>query len=167
MRPLIVLAALALAACEGAPRNSITMDSDPPGAVITDPSGARARMPAALTLYETPPAGGCDRMQPVTATWDSGASVTERVRVCGSGPWAYTFRRPAGAPGLDLDLARAELVLSQQIAALEEQGRWNRAMAGAVDQTLSGYRPPDRVTQRPIRCTAQADAYGNVQTVCR
>ena len=123
-----------LVAC--APTYSLTIQTEPQGALLVEQeTGAEFRSPTVVTYelteqYRGP--DGCFRVRPVVAHWASGATAgsSDLIPLCGNHTsWTLMIERPAGAPGLEQDLAAAaarerELKLAQieeEIRRLESQ----------------------------------------------
>jgi hypothetical protein len=91
---------------------TLTIHTQPRGAYITTTSADGGRIGAAApqqfiyTLAQANQEGGCWALQPVTATWVSGASTTTTPRICGApnGDYNITISRDPTQAGLDKDL---------------------------------------------------------------
>lgn len=103
----LVLSASALVAC--GPTRTMTLNTDPQGAVVLEPSsGLVLRTPALLDYSEgRPGSDGCVPVHPLVITWASGVSQDYTPRICGSGAtFTDTVIRPPG-PGRETDEAAA------------------------------------------------------------
>jgi hypothetical protein len=129
-----------------APTYSLTVHTEPQGALLAEQgTGAQYRSPAVLTYELTEQhrgSDGCFRVRPVVAHWASGvtAGSSDLIPLCGNhASWTLVIERPAGAPGLEQDLAAAaarerELELArieQEIRRLESQAY----AASSLEQT--------------------------------
>ena len=123
-----------LVAC--APTYSLTVHTEPQGALLVEQgTGAQYLSPAVVTYEVTEPhraSDGCFHVLPFVAHWASGATAgsSDLIPLCGNyTSWTLMIERPAGAPGLEQDLAAAaarerELELAQieqEIMRLESQ----------------------------------------------
>jgi hypothetical protein len=132
----VLVSGLLLVAC--APTYSLTIHTEPQGALLVeDGTGAQFRSPAVLTYALTEQhrgSDGCFRIRPIVAHWVSGvtAGSSDFIPLCGNyTSWTLMIERPAGAPGLEQDLAAAaaresELKLAQiaeEIRRLESRVR--------------------------------------------
>jgi hypothetical protein len=133
-----------LAAC--APTYSLTVQTNPPGALLVEEgTGAQFLSPAVLTYELTPQqrkSDGCFYVRRLVAHWTSGAVAgpSQPISLCGNyTSWTLTIDRPAGTPGLEQDLAAGEtrereLKLArtnEEITRLEAQARAASSMKDA------------------------------------
>ena len=99
-----------LVAC--APTYSLTVHTEPQGALLVEQgTGAQYLSPAVVTYEVTEQhraSDGCFHVQPFVAHWESGvtAGSSDLVPLCGNHTsWTSMIERPAGALGLEQDLA--------------------------------------------------------------
>lgn len=119
---------------------SLTLNSEPPGAMIYDGEKAWGTTPVelVLTANESSVGVGYADLQYLYAMWPSGAKSRKGVRVrVGRGEQEYTFSRPSDAPSLDKDLAYAAQL--RQIKASEEQA--SAASSAAIWQMYNSMQP--------------------------
>jgi hypothetical protein len=159
-RAMVYLGGALVAAC--APTYSLTVQTNPQGArLVEQGSGAQFISPAVLTYELTARqrrSDGCFYVRPVVAHWTSGAAAgpSEPISLCGNyASWTLTIERPAGAPGLEQDLAAAQnrerelevAQINQEIARLEMQAlaasSWQRAGYG-IGCAIAGGCPESR-----------------------
>ena len=117
----------------------LTLQSDPPGATISSPSGNRGMAPYTL-LFTIANDQSVGITEPITATWVSGAKTTMRIRLIGGQAGFYTFQRPQGAPGLESDIQWAIHVQQQQE---RRKAADDAAMANAINSLSNGLSSPN------------------------
>lgn len=165
---------IALAGCATAPPANVvelTIYSQPAGAYITEKktgSGFVAPMTLRYSLESTSKdSNGCLRINGFDARWPSGASVSTNDVATLCPPkrqFHHTFNRPSAAPGLDKDLAHANMLTQQQEAR-------DRATADAVAAGLAaaanGWAAGKQSQQRmaPVTCTSRK-TFNQVETNC-
>jgi hypothetical protein len=121
-------------------RTALTVNTEPQGALLVEQgTGAQYRSPAVLTYELTEQhrgSDGCFRVRPVAAHWASGvtAGSSDLVPLCGNHTsWTLTIERPAGAPGLEQDVAAAAARERElKLAQIEEEIRRLEAQAYAA-----------------------------------
>jgi len=160
--------AFALATVGCATQASLTVDSQPPGAYLTEKGTGKVYGVSPVTIvYDSKMlanfrrADGCYRVKGFEAQWVSGAtSSLEVITLCGASNGAYniTFSRAAGYPDLEKDLQFA--LQLQSIRAQQQQAR--AAQDAAEAAVYQAFNPPQRT---PLNCTSVQVGY-IVQTKC-
>jgi hypothetical protein len=110
----IFLVGLIVSGCASVQPNQarLTIDSNPPGATLSDSSGTWGVAPQTRVWTLTGPTAVTN---PIYATWVSGATASVRLNIKGGQEGSWSFQRPQNAPGLDQDL-RWAMHLSQEQA---------------------------------------------------
>lgn len=113
----ILFAGLILTGCASLQPNqaSVTFDSNPPGATLSDSSGSWGIAPKTRLWTLT---GSTAVTNPIKATWVSGATASIRLTITAGQEGSWNFQRPQNAPGLDQDL-RWAMHLAQEQARKE------------------------------------------------
>ncbi len=167
---ICALVSLVLIGC--APQKSLTVYTNPPGATLYEKSGTTYTSPATV-YYAVDPAHidsqGCYLVQPFTAVWSSGARIDGGIaplRLCGAQPaFAITIDRP-DVPGLDQDLAMAQLLIEREIRRLQGQAALAEGVGvltkGIVCRTSGGCSTGQRRSNPvEIRTNCRTDSFGN------
>ncbi len=135
----IPVACAMASACSSQPELRIT--SNPMGAVVSEKGTSfRALTPTSLFYdldQKSRNSNGCYVVRGIDIRWTSGVTVSsaERISLCGSSDaWVLHFERPEG-PGIERDLAQAELRIRQ---ITEAQARHEDAMGRILLQGLAG-----------------------------
>jgi hypothetical protein len=120
MLPLITLLSALLGACSIPTRAMLTYESVPEGAEIFE--GGKSLGPAPVMRTYLGAAGAQKITTPdVTAVWPSGAKTSYFTVLPPNADRVATLARPAGAPGLEQDLAFAqELAAKHKLDAQRE-----------------------------------------------
>jgi hypothetical protein len=163
---LLLLAILLLTGCSSiqSDKTDITFYSYPAGAKISQGGKNFGAAPVTLTFTRTP---NTLTTNPLTATWMSGATTTLPISFA---PYTthfffpdrqtYTFQRPQGANGTEVDI--------QWAIYLEQQNKNQREeRAAALKQLGEGFKSyGESITPKSTSCTSSV--YGNqVYTNCR
>lgn len=116
---------------------TLTVDSQPEGAYITDVESGQGYGIAPVTIdYDlsgmTKDANGCYSLVGVNARWTSGAQAGyEAITYCGNGTSVLISRNPS-APGLDQDLQFAAQLAQTRAAQQEAQAANDANLAAAL-----------------------------------
>ena len=136
MKPYRVIVCLGALVAACAPTYSLTVQTNPQGALLVEEgTGAQFVSPAVLTYQlaaQQRRSDGCFYVRRLVAHWTSGATTgpPQPISLCGNySSWTLTIERPADPPGLEQDIAAAiarqrELEsarINQEIARLEMQ----------------------------------------------
>ena len=152
---VIVVGAIALGGC--ATQASLTVQSQPEGAYMTEKGSGKAFGVAPVTvvydskaLERSKRADGCYLVKGFEARWVSGATANlELITLCGnsSGTYNITFSRDASSPDLEKDLQFA--LHLQSIRAQQQQAQ--AAQDAAAAAVYNAFVPPAR---KPTNCTS-------------
>lgn len=158
MRRLAVFAVAAVVAgCSTA--GSLTIHTDPPGALLTDPVGHQAVSPATWQ-YDLPErlrqANGCFYVDPITTKWASGFEVpmSGPIPLCGrqGRAWHINIVRPREAPGLEQDIAAGQ-VHAQRMQAADQAhtDAMSRILLMGLSGAAQGYGDAQQENARRAR----------------
>lgn len=185
--------ALALAACallvtgcgmSNARTVTLQIHSLPEGAAILQNGAVVGTTPTTVTYNATAQfdAGQCITVQPLTAHWASGATSAVAPTLCPATGYSqqYTFLRPAGVAGAEVDARIAagnQAASAARYAADAAAADANaRAIEDAINNAANNYSKPQPtysypqytpppITQ-PTRCRTTA-GFGSLDTVCQ
>lgn len=170
-RKIFIWLSVALLGACGPTVSTLTLNSDPQGAVVTQPStGDRWITPTVVTYPSTatPLVNRCYDMQPLTVTWASGVKADYTPRLCrGLNSYSDVVKRPPG-PGLQKDQAAAwEMARQSQVQVVQQSAPSNdQAWAGlgyAAGCALAG-----GCTAPAPTVTCRSNVWGNnIDTTCR
>jgi hypothetical protein len=130
----VVLGLMIATGAEASQKVILTVHSNPEGArLLTNADQKQVGVTPFVLHYKFANWDACQRSTKITVVWASGASVsTDNLALCPSESpkQAVTYERPAGAPGLDLDInaafQQALLTrLDRAAAAAAEAAIWN------------------------------------------
>ncbi|PXX42894.1 hypothetical protein [Aquitalea magnusonii] len=173
LRSTIIIATItSLSACAAMQGNqvSLTVKTEPPGAMLYEGNHALGMAPQTLN-YNGDPSKNIINTSKVTAIWPSGAQNSQSFNLpMHQGSFSATISRPKNAPGLANDLANADRVAaaedrkarnamtcqsyadqaaaSQQISQNTANKKTADVLLGALNQSLSQKSAYDKCMQQ-------------------
>lgn len=164
----MLFAAIAVAVASGcSTQTTLTIYTSPPGGYVSE-SGS-GRVVGISPVYfgydhaifdKNRNADGCFVVLGPTVTWASGATQTvPQVELCGSkfSDYSVTVARPAGAPGLDVDLQFAVQVQQLQAQQQEADAAQNAYLLQLYNSSAS----------QKVNCTSRKGLGDTVYTTCK